>query len=135
MKAYQNKPIDGVPSFPKPLTEIAAEVPPDGALVVWTLAEFITNQQIRWFKGILLKHLANDSGYTVGYWERKILKAHAPELVEIDVDEYGNKDTFVRSINNLSKKRMSELIEGAVELAHDEGFTWVTLPDATLRRT
>lgn len=127
--------IDGEPTFAKPLKEILAELTVDGALKTLSPLEYITGQQIAWWKGILLPALAKDSGYSVGYWETKLKLAVLPDDFEPFYVPLG-KQIFpiIPSITILSKKKMNILIEGAVEKCWEWGFDWVTLPDKELRK-
>jgi len=131
MPTYEVKQIiDGEPTFEKPLKEILAELKVGGALKTMTPLEHITNQQIAWFKGILLPALAEDSGDSVGYWETKLKLAVLPdEFAPYYVPMGKQIFPIIPSITILSKKKMNILIEGSVDKCHDWGFDWVTLPD------
>jgi hypothetical protein len=127
--------VNDEPTFKKPLKEILAEIKIGGALKVLSPLEYITNQQIAWFKGILLPALAEDSGDSVGYWETKLKLAVLPDDFAPYYVPLG-KQVFpiIPSITILSKKKMNILIEGSVDKCHDWGFVWVTLPDKELRK-
>ena len=127
--------IDGEPTFEKPLAEILAELKLGGALKTMTPFEYITNQQIAWWKGILLPALAKDSGDSVGYWETKLKLAVLPDDFAPFYVPLG-KQIFpiIPSITKLSKKKMNVLIEGSVDKCQEWGFVWVTLPDKEKRK-
>ena len=127
--------IDGQPTFKKQLKEILAELKIGGALKILNPLDYITNQQIAWFKGILLPALAEDSGDSVGYWETKLKLAVLPDDFAPFYVPMG-KQIFpvIPSITKLSKKKMNELIKGSVDKCHDWGFDWVTEPDKELRK-
>ena len=128
--------IDGEPTFAKPLKEILAEVKMGGALKTLTPLEYITNQQIAWWKGILLPALAEDSGDSVGYWETKLKLAVLPDdFVPFYVPLGKQVFPIIPSITILSKKKMNILIEESVEKCWKWGFAWVTLPDKELRKS
>ena len=128
--------IDGEPTFKKPLKEILAEVKMGGALKTLTPLEYITNQQIAWWKGILLPALAEDSGDSVGYWETKLKLAVLPDdFVPFYVPLGKQVFPIIPSITILSKKKMNILIEESVEKCWKWGFAWVTLPDKELRKS
>jgi hypothetical protein len=127
--------IDGEPTFAIPLKEILAEVKMGGALKVLSPLEYITGQQIAWWKGILLPALAKDSGDSVGYWETKLKLAVLPDdFVPFYVPLGKQVFPIIPSITILSKKKMNLLIEGAVEKCWEWGFEWVTLPDKELKK-
>lgn len=127
--------IDGEPTFEKPLKDILAELVPGGALKTLTPLEYITNQQIAWWKGILLPALAKDSGDSVGYWETKLKLAVLPDdFVPFYIPLGKQVFPIIPSITILSKKKMNILIEGAVYQCHEWGLLWVTLPDPDLRK-
>lgn len=128
--------IDGEPTFKKPLKEILAELKMGWALKTLTPLEYITNQQIAWWKGILLPALAKDSGDSVGYWETKLKLAVLPDdFVPFYIPLGKQVFPIIPSITMLSKKKMNILIEGAVYQCHEWGFLWVTLPDSKLRKS
>jgi len=127
--------IDGVPTFKKPLAEILAELKAGGALKTLSPLDYISNQQIAWWKGILLPALAKDSGDSVGYWETKLKLAVLPDEFAAYYVPMG-KQIFpiIPSITILSKKKMNVLIKGSVDKCHDWGFVWVTEPDKEKRK-
>lgn len=125
---------EGQPIFDQPLSELLKECVPGGALQVLTPLEYISYQQIKWWKGVLLPALSKDSGDSVEYWETKLKLAvmpdeFTPHSVQVRQDLY----YIIPSITKLSKKKMNELIEGSVAKCHEWGLTWATLPDSELR--
>jgi len=147
MPTYQVKSIvEGQPTFEKPLNEILAELKADGALKTLTPLEYITEQQRKWWKGVLLPALAKHTGDSIAYWETKLKLAVLPDDFQPFYVPLG-KQVFpiIPSITILSKKKMNLLIEGSVshlrEGENDKGeslygdeFLWVTLPDPELRK-
>ena len=126
---------DGQPIFDKLIKELLDKCEVGGILQVLTPTEYISYQQIRWFKGVLLPALANDSGDSVEYWETLLKLTVMPD----DFTPYYvpiKKQVFpvMPSINKLSVKKMNQLIEGSVAKCHELGLTWVTLPDSELRK-
>lgn len=126
---------DGQPLFDKPLSDLLAECVPGSALQILTPDKYISYQQIKWWKGVLLPALANDSGDSVEYWETLLKLTVMPD----DFTPYYvpiKKQVFpvMPSINKLSVKKMNQLIEGSVAKCHELGLTWVTLPDSELRK-
>ena len=128
--------IDGEPTFEKPLKEILAECVLGGALKTLSPLDYITGQQIAWWKGILLPALAKDSGDTVGYWETKLKLAVLPDdFVPFYIPLGKQIFPIIPSITILSKKKMNILIEGSVDKCHEWEILWVTLPDSELRNS
>lgn len=98
-------------------------------------AKELSLQQIRWWKGVLLPALAEDSGDSKAFWEAKLKLAvlpdeFQPEIVNINGKTFG----YLPSVSTLSCKKTNELIEGSVAQCHEWGFAWVTLPDSELRK-
>lgn len=94
-----------------------------------------SEQQRRWWKGVLLPVLAKDSGNSVAYWEKMLKRNVMPDDFPILTDIVdGEVIKSIPSVNTLSMKKMNTLIEGSVEQCHEWGFTWVTLPDSDLRK-
>ena len=54
--------VDGIPAFSKPLNEILAELKEGGALEILTPAEYITEQQRKFWKGVLLVKACRTAG-------------------------------------------------------------------------
>ena len=127
--------IDGERTFPVPLPAILGQVEVGGGLGVFSPAQYITERQRNWWKGILLPALSADDGRTKSWWEGHLKLIVMPDQFRADALVIGG-NTFhsIPSITKLSKNQMSDLIEGSVEQAHAEGFAWVTLPDPELRR-
>lgn len=102
--------------------------------------EELSNQQIRWFKGVLLPSLSKDTGDSKQWWEARLkLMVMPDDFVPIEVSTGENVYHFIPSISNLSVKKMNEFIEGCVAHLRDEEiygdrFLWVTLPDSALRK-
>lgn len=123
------------PLFDKPLAGLIKECVPGCALQLLTPDKYISYQQIKWWKGVLLPALAKDSGDSVEYWETLLKLTVMPD----DFTPYYvpiKKQVFpvIPSINKLSVKKMNQLIEGSVAKCHELGLTWVTLPDSELRK-
>jgi len=68
--------VNGVPTFEKPLNEILAELRTGGAIRLLDPAEYITDQQRRWFKGIAIPHMVknDENGESAGWWDTEIKK-------------------------------------------------------------
>jgi hypothetical protein len=100
----------------------------------------LSNQQIRWFKGVLLRNLSKDTGDSKQWWETRLKLLVMPDdfkVIEVKTDEHVYN--FIPSISSLTAKKMNEFIEGCVSHLRDEEiygdrFLWVTLPDPELRR-
>jgi hypothetical protein len=102
----------------------------------------LSDQQRKWFKGVLLKQLreyslalSKDTGDTALYWENYLKTAVMPEEFQpktftIDGKEYA----VIPSITKLSISKMNLFIPAIVEhLREICGLKWVTLPDETKR--
>lgn len=127
--------IDGLPTFAVPLETILAECERGGAVKILSPAQFITEQQTRWWKGVLLPALAKDNGDSKTAWEIKLKLAVLPDLFQPEAVLVGQSAfMLIPSITKLSKKQMGDLIDGSVQQLHEWEFMWVTLPDETLRR-
>lgn len=126
---------EGQPLFDKPLSDLLKACVPGAALQVLTPDKFISYQQIRWWKGVLLPALAKDSGDSVEYWETLLKTQVMPDEFTPFYVPIG-KQVFpvIPSINKLSVKKMNQMIEGSVAKCHELGLSWVTLPDSELRK-
>ena len=102
----------------------------------YSRAKEISYQMIKWFKGILLPALEKDNGDSVMKWEARLKLNVLPDYFKPYVVEVGGMAvTILPSIANMPMKQACQLVEGSVEWLHDNGFTWVTLPDPELRKT
>ena len=142
MPTYQVQSIvDNQPTFEKPLDTILEELEEGGGIKTLGPLEYITEQQRRWFKGVLLPELAKDTGDSVEYWEAILKLAVLPDDFKPFYVPIG-KQIFpvMPSITKLSKKKMNKLIKGSVAHLHDERiyrdkFLWVTEPDKDKKKT
>jgi hypothetical protein len=126
--------IDDKPLFDGKLDDLLDECVPGGALQYLSPKDYISYQQIRWFKGVLLPALSKDSGDSISWWETTLKLAVMPdEFAPKVVDIKGTKYSMIPSITKLSVKKMNQLIEGSVAYCHEIGLTWVVLPDVELR--
>jgi len=122
--------------FDAPLSALLKECVAGGALQVLSPLEYISYQQIKWWKGVLLPALSKDSGDSIEYWETKLKLAVMPDEFAPKTVAVGNKEyQIIPSITSLSKKNMNQLIEGSVAKCHELGLLWVTLPDSNLKST
>lgn len=97
----------------------------------------ISDNQRKWWKGVLLPALSKYNGEHVRTWEIRLKLAVMP-------DEFQPEKTIVcgqvfysvPSITKLSMKKLNTLIEGAVDFLRNEpyNFDWVTLPDSSLKK-
>ena len=135
MKIYQVKSMIGrEPTVEVPLPLILAECELHGAIKVLSPAEYHTDRQRKFWKGILLPSLSKDSGDSVAHWEAKLKLAVMPDQFQPQTIVVGEcVFSSIPSITTLSKKQMSDLIDGSVQQLHEWGFTWVTTPDETRR--
>jgi hypothetical protein len=125
---------EGQPIFDKPLQDLLKECVVGGALQVLSPKEFITHQQIKWWKGVLLPALSKNTGDSIECWETRLKLSVMPDEFKPETVLVGNTEyTRIPSITKLGIKKMNELIEGSVEKCWDWGLSWVTLPDSELR--
>ena len=99
-----------------------------------------SEQQRKWWKGILLPKLAEHTGDSLAHWENTLkLKVmpddFKPETTIIDWIGY----TSLPSIKTLGIKKMNQMTEESVAHLRDENiygdiFQWVTLPNPDLRK-
>ena len=115
--------VDGQPTFKVPVSEIWESCKLGGCVHILDQAEFITEGQRKWWKGVLLPALAKDSGDSVSYWETRLKLAVLPEDFHPFYFPFG-KQVFpvIPSITILGKKKTNILIEGSVEKCHEWGF-------------
>lgn len=98
-----------------------------------------SEQQCRWWKGVLLPALAADTGDSVEYWEAVLKLAVMPdEFKFITVVVGGSEFTYLPSITILGMKKMNQMIKGSVAHLRDEKiyhgkFLWVTEPRKELK--
>ena len=125
--------VDGQPLFDKPIQDFFSKCEPGSVIQLLTPDEYISRQQIKWWKGVLLPAISKDSGDSVEYWETTLKLAVMPDEFAPFYVPIG-KQVFpvIPSINKLSVKKMNQMIEGAVAKCHEYGLTWVTLPDREL---
>lgn len=127
--------IDGQPTFDKNITEFLNQCEPGSVIQLLTPEEYLGLQQIRWWKGVLLPALAKDTGDSIEQWETRIKLAVMPDDFKPEIYEIqGQLCARIPSITTLGKRKMNQMIEGAVAYCRDEcGLLWVTLPDPELR--
>jgi hypothetical protein len=123
------------PFFDKPIPALLRCCVPGSAIQLLMPDKYISYQQIKWWKGVLLPALAKDSGDSVEYWETLLKTQVMPDEFTPFYVPIG-KQIFpvIPSINKLSVKKMNQMIEGSVAKCHELGLTWVTLPDSELRK-
>lgn len=100
-----------------------------------------SDQQRKWWKGILLPALAADTGDSVEYWESVLKLAVMPDefqFITVKVD--GSELTYLPSITILGQTKMNAMVKGSVAHLHEEKiyhgkFLWVTEPIRELRKT
>jgi hypothetical protein len=99
-----------------------------------------SDQQRKWWKGILLPGLAEYTGDSIQYWESVLKLAVMPDEFQfITVKCDGTTFTYLPSITILGQKKMNEMAKGAVAHLRDESiygdkFLWVTEPRKELKK-
>lgn len=129
--------INDQPLFDGKLDDLLDECVPGSALQVLNPDKYISYQQIKWWKGVLLPALSKDSGDSVEYWETFLKTQVMPDDFTPFYVPIG-KQVFpvIPSITKLGIKKMNQMIEGSVAYCRDKlGLLWVTLPDSELRNS
>lgn len=99
-----------------------------------------SDQQRKWWKGVLLPALEMFTGDSQAYWEAVLKLAVMPDefqFITASVD--GTEFTFLPSITILGQAKMNQMVKGAVAHLRDEKiygdkFHWVTEPRRELRK-
>ena len=125
---------EGVPYFDHPISELVDKCVPGAAIQLLTPDKYISLQQIRYWKGVLLPALAKESGESIAWWENQLKFSVFPDKFKPEIITNGDKEyLLVPSITILSVYGMNQLIEGSVAYCHSIGKMWVKLPDSELR--
>jgi len=142
MPTYQVKSmIDGLPTFEKPLQEILKDCKVGGAIQILDAADYITDQQRRWYKGVCLPHLAkNDENQeSVEYWDTEVKKlckglAYLNKEIFFLEDNMGSKYGIGRlTTKGVGKYNMTAFIKEI--LAASVKYNWgISPPDIELRK-
>ena len=131
--------INGEPTFEVPIEKVWEGCKKGGAYRQLDPVEYITLQQTRWVKGILLPALSEDTGDSVAVWEARLKRNVMPDdFPPAVVQDSQIVYITLPSITTLGKRKMGQFIEGSVSHLRDEKiygdkFQWVTLPDKELR--
>ena len=127
---------EGMPSLDKSWEAVYAKMEVGGAIKTLSPLEAHTDRQRRWFKGVLLPALKEDTGDSVLVWENRLKREVMPDDFPPTVCQDGsNVYVSLPSIKTLGKKKMNQLIEGSVAHLRDKyELMWVTLPDSDLRK-
>ena len=126
--------IDGQPTFEKTVPEILSTLKMGGALKTLSPAEYHTDQQRKWYKGICLTGLWDWNGDTKDEWDLR-LKAlcNGNELLKKEVIYLGYGQTCTRlTIVGVGKKKLTQYIENILSKAIEMDWP-VTPPDKELR--
>ena len=99
-----------------------------------------SEQQRKWWKGVLLPALEKDTGDSVLYWESVLKLVVLPDDFQFQTITVCGKDiSLLPSIKTLGMKKMNEMIKGSVAHLRDERiygdkFLWVTEPRRELKK-
>lgn len=99
-----------------------------------------SEQQRKWWKGVLLPALEDATGDSIAYWETVLKLAVMPDEFEpITTVIDGVTHKHMPSVTILGIKKTNILIKGSVAHLRDERiygdtFKWVTEPDSSLRK-
>lgn len=136
-KLYRARTIDNQPAFEKPLTEIIDEVKPGGAIKVLTPAEYITDRQRRWYKGVCLRELVknDENGETAEWWDTEVKKrCGGLSYLKKEIFFLDNGQAVGRlTTSGVGKKNMTNFIEEILSKAMEFGWP-VSPPDPDLRK-
>lgn len=100
----------------------------------YTGAKEWSDQQRKWWKGILLPSLVDATGDSLEYWETTLKLAVQPEIFKpVGVVVNGVGYTYMKSIKILNMHQMNFMVTGSVahlrEYPEYKGmFQWVTEP-------
>jgi len=123
------------------LDEILAELKIGGGLKILTPAEYITDQQRRWYKGVALPLLVkwDENGETVGWWDTEVKRqCRGLALLKKEIfyfeDGLGNKiGTGRLTTKGVGVRNMTDFIEEFLSVAMVKGWP-VTAPNPELRK-
>lgn len=107
----------------------------------YSRAKTISLQMIRWFKGVLLPALSEDTGDSIAKWETMLKLNVDPDYFKpFVVTVNGMAVTILPSIKDMPMIHACELVESSVAHLHDkkiygDRFLWVSLPDELKRKT
>jgi len=136
MNVYQVQTVvDGVPAFEKPVADILKEVKAGGAIKILSPAEYHTEQQRRWYKGVCLRELADWNGDTPDEWDLR-LKAicNGNELLRKEQIYIGSGRTVDRLTTvGVCKKNFTAFIENILSKSIEMDWP-VDPPDPELRK-
>lgn len=132
--------IDGQPCFEKPLNEILSECKVGGAIKILAPNEYITEQQRRYYKGVVLPHLVkqDENGETLEWWDTEVKRlcgglAYLKKEIFFMEDCMGNKIPIGRlTTKGVGKKNMSNFLEEILSKSMELGWG-VSPPDSELR--
>ena len=133
--------VDNMATFSKPAMDIIAEVPRGGGLVVQTRAEYISDQQRKWYKGVCLPHLVknDENKNSKDWWDIEVKKkCNGLGLLKKQVFFTETFDGQLVSMGRLTiadvgRKNMSEFINEILAKSVEEKWGLVD-PDAELRK-
>ena len=99
-----------------------------------------SDQQRKWWKGVLLPALAEYTGDSIAYWEAVLKLAVMPDDFQfITVSVEGKEITYLPSITILGMTKMNLMVKDSVAHLRDDRiygkkFHWVTEPRRELRK-
>lgn len=99
-----------------------------------------SDHQRKWWKGILLPALAEDTGDSIAYWESVLKLAVMPDDFQfITIYVEAKEITYLPSITILGMTKMNQMVKGSVAHLRDDRiygkkFHWVTEPRRELRK-
>lgn len=126
--------INDLPTFEVPWLDILKSLKRGGAIKILTPAEYHTERQRKWYKGICLKGLSDWSGETKEWWDAKLKNECFGDKL-LKREKWFDEDGIIRSrltIKGVGKKNMTAFIENILSKAIEMDWP-VTPPDPDLR--
>ncbi len=107
---------------------------PHFAIAILDEDEYLTDRQIRWYKGVCLRQLSDWNGDTPDEWDYRLKTECGAEIFKMLRYECNGKECFrPQSITSKGKKKMTQFIENI--LSKSITMDWpVVPPDPELRR-
>ncbi len=133
--------IDGQPTFTVSINEILSGLKLGGVLKTLTEAEYITDRQRRWYKGVCLTQLvkSDENGETAAWWDTEVKKeCDGLGLLKKEIfffeDGAGGRFGVGRlTTKGVGKRNMTQFIEEILSKSVEKGWA-ISPPDKDLRK-
>lgn len=128
--------VNGYPTFLKPMDVILGELKEGGALKTLSAAEYITDRQRRWYKGVCLRDLAknDENGEPPEWWDTEVKRqCNGLSLLKKEVFFLTDGTAVGRlTTKGVGKKNMTAFIEMILSRSMELGWD-IGPPDPDLR--